>query len=197
MQRAFTTTRIARAAMFLAGTNDQGVEFIIQRHVGREAALEEATDFFVGVLCSGELMTLEHAPRVGVNHEDRVLAGVEENGIRGFRADAVDREELLAQNRRNCAEHFSKRSVVFVAQKARECFQRPGFLAKVAGRTDQAREARRGKRGDGVGREKFPAAQIADGQLDVGPGSILRQNSADDDLETRSAGPPALRTMRG
>jgi len=96
MQRALAATRIARVAMFLAGANDQGVEFIIQRHVGREAALEEATDFFVGVPRSGELMTLEDAPRVGIHYEDRVFAGIEENGIRGFRADAVDREELLA-----------------------------------------------------------------------------------------------------
>ena len=96
MQRALAATRIARVAMFLAGANDQGVEFIIQRHVGREAALEEATDFFVGVPRSGELMTLEDAPRVGIHYEDRVVAGIEENGIRGFRADAVDREELLA-----------------------------------------------------------------------------------------------------
>jgi len=89
------------------------VEFIIQWRVRSEVALEELANFFVGVLRSGELMPLEHAARVGVNYEYRMLAGIEENGVRGLGPDAMHPEELFAQCGGRCAEHPAEGPAVF------------------------------------------------------------------------------------
>jgi hypothetical protein len=96
--------------MELASANDQGVKLIIQRCVGREAPFEKRAELLVAVRRRHELVTLKNAPGVGVNHEDRMLAGVEENGVGRFRADSVDAKELLAEKGSVGSEHPGQRA---------------------------------------------------------------------------------------
>jgi hypothetical protein len=45
-------------------------------------------------------------------------------------------------------------------------------------------------------REKAGSAEIADGTLDVIPGSILSEDRADNDFEAGATGPPVLSAVR-
>src|SRR5260370_23874798 len=123
MQRALSAARVARAAILLAGANDQGVEFIIQRWVAGKGALKELADLFIALRGRGQVMPLEHSPGISVHHEHRVLAGIEQDRIRRFRTDAVDSEKLFAQQRRWGAKHPRQRTSVLRPKKANEAFQ--------------------------------------------------------------------------
>src|ERR1700687_47604 len=112
MQRTLIATRIACAAILLAGANNQGVEFIIQRHVASKAAFKELADFFVRLRRRGELMALQQTPGIGLDHEYRVLACIQQDGVRCFWATAMDGEKLFAQRRRWSAEHLCQRPAV-------------------------------------------------------------------------------------
>jgi hypothetical protein len=81
--------------------------------------------------------------------------------------------------------------------KASEGFELAGLLAKVAGGANQTSEAGGGYALDGAKRKKPFAVKIGDGTLDVGPGSVLSENGADDDLKAGAAGPPVLRAICG
>ena len=87
--------------------NDQSVEFIIQGYVATEVALEELADVFVTESCMGMAVTLQDAAGVGVDDEDRMLRGIEEDGICGLRAYAVDGEQLIAQRLCWGSRHFA------------------------------------------------------------------------------------------
>lgn len=72
-----------------------------------------------------------------------------------------------------------------------------GFLAEVAGRAQAGGESGRGDRADCPGRKQSRRAKIDDGAFDILPGSVLREDGADDDLEAGAAGPPVLGTVSG
>lgn len=180
-----------------AGVNEEGVEFVEESMVGGEVLLKEGAKLLVGMFGRGEAVTLEDAACIGVNDEDGMAAGIEEDGVSGFRTDAVDREEPFAELFRGGAEHLSKRTAIVFLHESGEGFELASFLAKVTGRTDEARETRRGNGEDGAERKQFLAAKISDGALDVSPGSVLGENGADDDFKAGAAGPPMLRPMYG
>ncbi len=77
-------------------------------------------------------------------------------------------------------------------QEADKLFQLPCFLPEVAGRADQSSEFLERDPLQGIEREQFFVPQGDDGALDVCPGGVLRQDGADDNLESCSAGPPML-----
>ena len=102
--------------------NDQSVEFIIQGYVATEVALEELADVFVTESCMGMAVTLQDAAGVGVDDEDRMLRGIEEDGICGLRAYAVDGEQLIAQRLCWGSKHFAERALIFAAEETDEGF---------------------------------------------------------------------------
>src|SRR5689334_3655068 len=142
MQRTLTAARIACAAILLAGANNQSVEFIIQWRVPKQAMFEDRADFFVTLLAGGQVMPFEHAPGISVDDEHRMLRGIQQNGIRGFRSDAMHREKFLAQDNRWGAKHFRERATILLAQEANEAFQFLGLLAKISGRANKPRQLR-------------------------------------------------------
>src|SRR4051812_20912824 len=98
MQRALTAARIAAAAILFPGAHDQSVKFIIQGSVARETGLEELLDLFVAVCGRSKLMTFEYPSRISVDDEDWMLARIEQDGIRCFGADAMNREQFFTQD---------------------------------------------------------------------------------------------------
>src|SRR5258706_14628521 len=86
-------------------------------------------------------MALQNAPRVGIHNKDRVICCVEQDGIRGFRTDAVNTQELLSQLCGGSTEHCRKGAAMFFSEKNHKLLELAGFLPEVAGRTDQAAEA--------------------------------------------------------
>ena len=180
-----------------AGVDDEGVELVEELRVGRERRFEECANFVVGEFGVGVAVTFEEAAGVGIDDEDRVLARVEKDGVGGFRADAAEVEELIAKDRSWRGEHLGERSVVGVVEEVRQGFKRFGFLAEVAGRAEEPREFRAGHSPDSNWGKQASGTQVSNGAFDVGPGSVLREDSTDDDFEAGSAGPPVLRAVGG
>src|SRR5258707_8596749 len=85
-------------------------------------------------------MALQNAPRVGIHNKDRVISCVEQDGIRGFRTDAVNTQELLSQLCGGSVEHFRKGAAMLFSEKNHKLLELAGFLPEVAGRTDKAGE---------------------------------------------------------
>ena len=68
-------------------------------------------------------------------------------------------------------------------------------MTEVAGRTEKLRQAGGANATDGLRGKHACAAQIANGAFDVGPGSVLREDGADDNFEAGAARPPVLGAM--
>jgi len=178
-----------------ARVTDEGVVFIEEGGVGGQALFEEGANFLVGGFGASQRVTLENAPSVGIDDEDFMIAGVQEDGVGGFRANAVDGKELLAELAGGGGQELVERALVVLAKEANEGLELPGFLAEIAGGADELSESREGHAFDARGGEEFFAAERGEGALDVGPSCVLGEDGADDDFETSAAGPPMLRTM--
>ena len=50
-------------------------------------------------------MPLQNPARVGIHDKNRKLAGVEQDGVGGFRANAMNGQEFVAQLLRSAFEH--------------------------------------------------------------------------------------------
>ena len=90
-----------------------------------------------------------------------------------------------------------ERAAVGVEEKFHEGLESFGLLAEVAGGAEECCKLTRMGRGGWHRREQASGAQIANGALDVGPGSVLGEDGADDDFEASAAGPPVLRAVGG
>jgi len=177
------------------------VEFIEELGIAWELGFKERANLFVGAarisLDSGweEIVAFEDAARVGVDNEDEVPASVEEDGVGGFRADAADGEELIAQSCGSGGEETAERTAVIFIKKSDEGLEGFGLLAEIARGAEVLGE--RGGRDavDGGRGEKLCCAKVGNGAFDVFPGGVLREDGADDDFEAGPAGPPLLRTV--
>jgi len=180
-----------------ARVNNEGVVFVEEGGVGGQALFEEGANFLVGGFGASQRVTLENAPSVGIDDEDFMIAGVQEDGVGGFRANAVDGKELLAELAGGGGQELVERALVVMAKEANEGLEFPSFLAEIAGGADELSESREGNAFDGRGGEELFAAEPGEGALDVGPSGVLGEDGADDDFETGPAGPPVLRAMGG
>src|SRR5215472_5343666 len=57
-----------------------------------QGSFEQSPDFVVISLCGKDLVTVQNPPGIGVNHEYRMIPGIEENRICGLRAYAMQIE---------------------------------------------------------------------------------------------------------
>ena len=112
-QRASCTIGIGFAAVNLAGLDDESVEFVEQLMLVRKARFKEGAQFFVRRFGVGEAVAFENAAGVSINHEHRMFAGVQEDGIGCFRPDAAKSEQLVANSFRRHREEALKRTAVF------------------------------------------------------------------------------------
>src|SRR5258708_38288831 len=123
-------------------------------------------------------MALQNAPRVGIHNKDRVICCVEQDGIRGFRTDAVNTQELLSQLCGGSAEHYRKGAAMFFSEKNHKLLELAGFLPEVAGRTDEAGEPRRGDFFNGGRAKQILLAQIGGGARGVYPREALNHGGS-------------------
>jgi hypothetical protein len=179
----------------LADVHDEGVKFVEELVLGGKLGLKPFTDFVVRKLGVRVAVAFENATSVGVDYEYGMSAGVEKDGVGGFRADAGQLQELIAKDCGGSSEKAGEGAAVRVEKKVYERLNRFGFLPEVAGRAEKLGQSRCANTTDGLWREHACAAQVANGALDVGPGSVLREDGADDNFETSSAGPPVLRAI--
>ena len=88
-----------RAAVILADAHQQGMIFVVERRVGGQGGLEVVFDFVVVGVVADPAVAGEDAVRVRVDDKRRQAAGVEQDRVGRFGADAVDRQQLLAKRR--------------------------------------------------------------------------------------------------
>src|SRR5450755_3617417 len=82
-------------------------------------------------------MPLEDSSRVSVHDKNRMIAGVEQDRIRGLWAHTVKSEQLFAQFGCRVRKHFRERPVIPFIEKTDESFQALSFLSKISRRADQ------------------------------------------------------------
>jgi hypothetical protein len=169
------------------------MKLIVTRYVAGKRGFYQGAEFLVGHVLRDEAVTGEDTLGVGVDDEGVLVAGIKKDGVGGLRADAVDGEELFAELGSGSLKHAREGTGVFRAKEADEGLQFFGFLAEIAGGADQGSEASKGNALKSAGGKEMLAAQVGDGALDVEPGSILSEDSADDDLEGCLCRPPVLR----
>ena len=96
--------------------------FVEQLRVRRKRRLEEGMQVFVGVARGCEIMPFQDAPCVSVDDKCGVIAGVEEDRVRGFAADAVDGEELAAEVGSRGSKHSGQGAAIVLKKKVSEGF---------------------------------------------------------------------------
>ena len=104
LQRASRAIGPALAAEMFASVNDQRVVLAEKRRIKRKTAMEELLNRVVRVFSVSQIVAFQNAAGVSIDDEDGMSAGVEKDRIGGFRADAVDREELFAEYCRGSSE---------------------------------------------------------------------------------------------
>src|SRR5258708_23120469 len=135
-------------------------------------------------------MALQNAPRVGIHNKDRVISCVEQDGIRGFRTDAVNTQELLSQLCGGSVEHCRKGAAMLFSEKNHKLLELAGFLPEGAGRTDEASELRLGNFFKIASAKQFCLAQIGDGACGVYPKGVLDHDGSDHYFDGMPPRPP-------
>src|SRR5260370_6070805 len=99
MQRAARAGGNCFAAEMFAGEDDERVELVEELMVDWKRRFKKFADLVVGEFWVSEAVAFEDAAGVGIDDEDGMFAGVEKDGISGFRADAAKAEKLVAKRR--------------------------------------------------------------------------------------------------
>src|SRR5262245_6947546 len=128
--------RIGLAAVMLSGMDDERVEFVEEVVIARERGFESGAEVLIGGFGMGEAVAFEDAAGVGIDDEDGMLAGIEEDGVGGFGADAAKSEKLFAEALGGGSEQAVERAAVLGEEKSNEGLESLGFLAEVARRAE-------------------------------------------------------------
>src|SRR5207249_789117 len=133
--------------------------------------------------------------RVRVDHKGGMAARVEEDRIRGLRAHAALREQVLAHGLERAIE-VSAQIASRASQEVAADISEPRRLRSVQARdlhvlADDG-DRSRGKRSHV---EEARLFQVTDRFGHIPPGSLLHEERADDHLERRIRGPPMLRPV--
>src|SRR5262249_33079455 len=120
-----------------------------------------------------ESMAFQNAARIGVNHKDGMISGVEQDGVGGLWADAVHAEKLFAELRGGHGEHGLQRATMLFVEKTKKGFQFARFLSKVTRRADEASKTRLRNLRERCGSEEFRSTKVFNGARGVHPGCVL------------------------
>ena len=93
---------------------------------------EGGAQLFLGSILRCNLVPSRDPPCIGSDDEDWVLTRIKQNGVRGFRAHSIQRQQLLSQWNGGLREHFGQRATVILVEKLHEGFQPASFLPKVS-----------------------------------------------------------------
>jgi hypothetical protein len=172
----------------LADLHDLRVELVVETDVLRQRRLEKPLHAVVVDVLRRQPVPREEPLRVGVDHERRPVQRVEQDRVGRFRPDPIEVQQLGAQD--------VERRLRIVAQPPRDDrLQALRLEVVVAGGPDDLGEATDVDVADALGIEQLRALEVVDGLLDVGPGGVLGEDGADDDLEGGIRGPPPPRAV--
>ncbi len=88
---AVTTERLGAAEVF-SNIDQHGVVLVVQSHIGRNRFHKKLLKFIVALLIGHPTVARKNPLGVGVDDEDGLFSGVEEDGIGGLRASPIDGE---------------------------------------------------------------------------------------------------------
>ena len=134
-----------------------------------ECALKQFADLFIVCIRRQYLMSFQNAPGVSVHNENRMIAGIEEYGVRCLGAYSIEIQKFGAELIRRFREQIVERSRMVRIQKFDEGLQPPCFLPEITGWPDQLLELAQRSRPDPVDGENSCVPQIAQRSLDIGP----------------------------
>ena len=192
LERATLALGCLPLAMPFAGFDQQGMKLIEKSVISRQVLVKKALRGLVTVLRRNQLMPCQNTARICIGDKKRLLACIEQNGVRGFRAQASEGQQLRPGRIRRLGKQCVQRALVDGVKPLDECPDRPRLLPEVPCRTNTRFKLRnRGLPQSG------PAQQAGVSKPRNGPGSILPcrvlgKDGAEDDLQASACRPPAL-----
>jgi hypothetical protein len=126
--------------VLLAVLDDEGMIFVEQGRIGGEVLHEEGAELFVTGALPDQTEADKEPPRVGIHHERRFTAGIEEDRVAGLRADARDHKELIAQLTPVPGEEPFQAPAVAGKEPVNEGLESLGLDIEEAGRPDDLSE---------------------------------------------------------
>jgi hypothetical protein len=180
--------------MSLPGFDQQSVKLIKKSCVNGQVLMEKLLCGRIPVVRRKNFMPGQDAAGVGVRNEKRKIAGIKQDGVHRFRAEAAKGQQLRPHNFRRLGEERVKRATVAGIEPLDKGPDSTCFLPEIARRTDAFFDL-----DSRSPAQTLPAEETRGPKADNGPGSILPirilgEDGAEDDLQASACRPPALGT---
>src|SRR3989442_7427535 len=94
-----------------------------------KTALEQFADFLVSRAGGEDAVAIQDPAGISIYHEYRMLGGIEQDGGGCLRADALQRQQFLAQLVRGVGQQAAKRAAITPVEKWHERFSAARLLA--------------------------------------------------------------------
>src|SRR3954469_14319244 len=120
--------------------------------------LEEIANLFVIGLRRHDTVSIQNAPCVCIDNENWMISGVQENRVRGFRANAVQAEQFMAQFYCRLRKHLFQGAGVLLIEEGNKRLQALCLLAKVSRGPEEAFEPGKSDCSNGVYSERTCSA---------------------------------------
>lgn len=124
------------AVLFPDGHKER-MKFVEEVGVAWELVRDESLDHVVRFVPLNQLVSAENPSRVRIHDKDRLLPGVEEDGIGCLRADPWQVKQPVSEDGGAGPEHSSSIGSVPGHIPATECLQAHSLLTKIPRGTDQ------------------------------------------------------------
>src|SRR5579864_3711777 len=96
-----------------------------------DGLFDHRTDFCIAGFLIDDAVAHQHAACVRVHNEDWMIAGIEQNGVGGFRDNAVQVQQLCSELCGRRGEHSGERTGIMPVEERDECLKITRFLAEV------------------------------------------------------------------
>src|ERR1700691_4494391 len=161
-----------------------------------QSLLKQFTNLVISSFLGNNLVASENPARVGIHDKDRIVAGIEQDGIGALGPASMPIEQFFPKLVRGACEQSCPRPLILSIEILNEDFQPFGFLPEIARGTNQALEFSQRCAPDSFQTKQAGGTKIRQSFLDVRPSRVLRQISADNHLKPRLRRPPMLRSPR-
>ncbi len=97
-----------------------------------DGVLNHGANFLVTSFLADDSVAKQHTAGVGVDDKDRVVAGIKQDGVSGFRTHAGELQQLCSKFFSRLCEHAAERTRILVVEERDESLEVARFLAEVA-----------------------------------------------------------------
>src|SRR6266487_1699551 len=137
-------------------------------------------------------MALRNSSSVGVNHENRMLSGVEQNRVGSFGTYVFESKEFIAEFGSGLREHFLQRTAIGSIEECHKQFEASRLLAEVTRGADQCLQTPNRDSANPGNAQYVSGTQFVEREFNIRPVRILREIGSDDDLKLSPRRPPML-----